>query len=205
MSIKFIDQIDIKHKRVFIRVDFNVPLKGGDIQNDARIKAALPTIEYAIKEEAKIILAAHLGRPKGKIVARLSLRPIAERLQFYLKKPIIFSENCEATGNIKMAADLEPGGIMLLENLRFHPGETKNSEHFANKLSKLCDVYIDDAFGVVHRAHASVALLPTLVQERGGGFLVQKETKALSHLLSEPKQTFTVVLVGGQRSQIKLI
>lgn len=200
MPIRWIDQLDIAHKRVFIRVDFNVPMKEGAITNDTRIQAALPTIQYAIDQNAKVILASHLGRPKGKNEKEFSLEPIAQRLLFHLKKEVLFSEDCVAHGNRKIIQDMKEGDVFLLENLRFHPGEEANSEHFATQLSKYCDVYIDDAFGAVHRAHASVDALPKIVKEKGGGFLLKKETEALSGLLRNPKRPFTVVLGGSKVS-----
>ncbi len=206
MPIRWIDQIPIAHKRVFIRVDFNVPMKDGQITSDARIQAALPTIQYAIDQNAKVILASHLGRPKGKPQKEFSLEPVAQRLLFHLKKEVLFSEDCTAHGNQKIIQDMKEGDVLLLENLRFHPGEESNSEHFATQLSKYCDVYIDDAFGAVHRAHASVAALPKLMKEKGGGFLLKKEIEALSGLLHTPKRPFTVVLGGAKVSdKIELI
>lgn len=200
MAAKVIDQIQLEKKRVFIRVDFNIPLQDGKITNDTRIKAALPTIQYAIDHQAKVILASHLGRPKGKEIKELSLEPAAERLLFYLKKEVIFSESCEANGNKKIVQEMKEGDVLLLENLRFHPGEEANSEHFAHQLSKYADVYINDAFGVVHRAHASVFSLPKLVKEKGMGFLLKKEIDALSYLLTAPKKPFCVVLGGAKVS-----
>ena len=200
MPIRWIDQLDISHKRVFIRVDFNVPMKDGQITSDTRIQAALPTIQYAIDQNAKVILASHLGRPKSKDEKEFSLEPIAQRLLFHLKKEVLFSQDCVAHGNRKIIQDMKEGDVLLLENLRFHPGEEANSEHFATQLSKYCDVYIDDAFGAVHRAHASVDALPKIVKEKGGGFLLKKETEALSGLLRSPKRPFTVVLGGSKVS-----
>ncbi|MBI2645470.1 MAG: phosphoglycerate kinase, partial [Deltaproteobacteria bacterium] len=159
-----------------------------------------PTIQYAIDQNAKVILASHLGRPKGKNEKEFSLEPIAQRLLFHLKKEVLFSEDCVAHGNRKIIQDMKEGDVFLLENLRFHPGEEANSEHFATQLSKYCDVYIDDAFGAVHRAHASVDALPKIVKEKGGGFLLKKETEALSGLLRSPKRPFTVVLGGSKVS-----
>ena len=203
MAIKYIDEIDIDHKRVFIRVDFNVPMKDGEIQNDLRIRAALPTLQYAVAHGAKIILGSHLGRPDGKMNSALSLAPVADRLFFYLKKEIVFSEDCEASANKKMVEDMAPGNILLLENLRFHPGEKSNSQHFAAQLAKLCDVYINDAFGAAHRAHASVSALPRLVKHRGAGFLVKKEIEALSRLLDDVQKPYAVV-VGGSKVSDKI-
>lgn len=200
MPIRWIDQITLSKKRVFIRVDFNVPMKNGQITSDTRIQAALPTIQYAIDHQAKVILASHLGRPKGKQEKEFSLEPVAQRLLFHLKKEVLFSQDCVAHGNRKIIQDMKEGDVLLLENLRFHPGEEANSEHFATQLSKYCDVYIDDAFGAVHRAHASVAALPKLMKEKGGGFLLKKEIEALSGLLHNSKRPFTVVLGGSKVS-----
>lgn len=198
MAIKCIDEIDIQGKRVFIREDFNVPVQDHKILNDLRIKAALPTIEYAIEKGARLILASHLGRPKGKPIPEFSLEPVAERLSLYLKKEVIFAADCEGSGHQKMVQQMKPGDVLLLENLRFHPGEVSNSEHFANQLSKLCDVYINDAFGAVHRAHASVSALPRLIWERGVGFLMKREIEALTNLLATPKSPYAMVLGGAK-------
>lgn len=203
MDIKCIDEIDIQEKRVFIREDFNVPIQEKKILNDLRIRAALPTIQYAIEKNAKVILASHLGRPKGKVIPEYSLEPVAQRLSFYLKKEVIFSQSCEGSGNHKMIQQMKPGDVLLLENLRFHPGEESNSEHFATQLSKLCDVYINDAFGAVHRAHASVAMLPRLLRNRGVGFLMKQEIHALSELLGRPAGPYAVV-VGGAKAGDKI-
>lgn len=200
MAVKYIDQLDIQKKKVFIRVDFNVPMEQRQITSDARIRASLPTIQYAIEQGAKIILASHLGRPKGNVDLKFSLEPCAERLLFYLKKEVIFSKNCEAFGNKGIVRDMKEGSILLLENLRFHPGEEANSDHFALQLSELGDVYINDAFGAVHRAHASVYALPQLVKVKGAGFLIKKEMEALSFLLKNPPKPFTVIMGGAKIS-----
>src|SRR3989338_7689584 len=133
MPIRWIDQLDISHKRVFIRVDFNVPMKEGAITSDTRIQAALPTIQYAIDQNAKVILASHLGRPKEKSEKEFSLEPIAQRLLFHLKKEVLFSQDCVAHGNRKIIQDMKEGDVLLLENLRFHPGEEAGSLHFATR------------------------------------------------------------------------
>ncbi len=198
MAIKCIDEIDIEGKRVFIREDFNVPIQEKKILNDLKIRAALPTIQYAIEKNAKVILASHLGRPRGKVIPEYSLLPVGERLSFYLKKEVTFSKSCEGSGNHKIIQQMKPGDVLLLENLRFHPGEESNSEHFATQLSKLCDVYINDAFGAVHRAHTSVAMLPRLIRNRGVGFLMKQEIHALSELLGKPASPYAVV-VGGAK------
>jgi phosphoglycerate kinase len=203
VAIKCIDEIDIQGKRVFIREDFNVPIQEKKILNDLRIRAALPTIQYAIEKNAKVILASHLGRPKGKVIPEYSLEPVGERLSFYLKKEVFFSKSCEGSGNHRIIQQMKPGDVFLLENLRFHPGEESNSEHFATQLSKLCDVYINDAFGAVHRAHASVAMLPRLIRNRGVGFLMKQEIYALSELMGKPASPYAVV-VGGAKAGDKI-
>lgn len=203
MGIKYIDEMALAHKKVFIRVDFNLPMKDGKIVNDLRLKESLPTIQHAREQGAKIILASHLGRPEGKIVSKLSLEPIAELLLFYLKESVIFSHNCEANGNKKIVQDMKEGSVLLLENLRFHPGEEANSVHFANQLSKLCNVYINDAFGAIHRIHASVEALPKIVSVKGAGFLIKKEIEALTYLLKKPKKPYTII-IGGKKVSDKI-
>src|SRR2546423_9481288 len=154
LSIK---DLDLKGKRVFVRVDFNVPVKDGKVEDDTRIRAALPTIQYAISEGGRVILASHLGRPKGERVEKYSLRPVAEHLSELLGKPVAFAEDCvgeEARSKVEAMSD---GDVLLLENLRFHSEEEKNDDEFARRLASLCDVYVNDAFGTAHRAHASTA------------------------------------------------
>ncbi|MBI4040536.1 MAG: phosphoglycerate kinase [Deltaproteobacteria bacterium] len=200
MPIQYIDELNIENARVFIRCDFNVPLKDGHITNDLRIKASIPTIEYAQSKNAKVILASHLGRPKGKIDKTLSLEPIAERLLIYLKREVFFSNDCQAYGNLKLIEQMRPQDVLLFENLRFHPGETNNSHHFALQLSKYADVYVNDAFGAAHRAHASVEALPKLFSEKGGGLLLKKEIQALTALIENRTPPYVVVLGGGKVS-----
>src|SRR6202008_4692933 len=157
MSKLSIRDLDLHGKRAFIRVDFNVPIKNGVIEDDTRIRASLPTIEYALDKGATVILASHLGRPKGKVAPEFSLRPVAERLGQLLGRPVVFAEDClcekatQAVANAKQSAS-----VVLLENLRFHPEEEKNDPKFAQALAAEADVYVDDAFGAAHRAHASV-------------------------------------------------
>ena len=203
MSIKSIEQFELQGKRVFLRVDFNVPMKNGKILSDARIQAVLPTLTYALDKGAKLILASHLGRPKGKVVPELSLEPIAVFLSEILHKDVFFSKNIEGHGNVKMIENMKPGEVILLENLRFHPGEEKNSAHFATQLSKYCDIYVNDAFGTSHRSHASVDALARIVQARGFGFLMQKEIENLSKLLGRPDEPYTVI-VGGAKISDKI-
>lgn len=204
MTIKLIDEINITDKRVFIRVDLNVPQNDvGEIKDDTRIQAALPTIKYAIEKGAKIILASHLGRPKGERNLKYTLRPVAARLAELLKTEIIFPEDCIGDAVKKLAGELKPGKIMLLENLRFHKEEEKNDPNFAEKLASLCEVYINDAFGTAHRAHASTAGITKFVSEKGMGFLMKKEIDFLNKLVNNPEKPF-VAIIGGAKVSDKL-
>lgn len=199
--IKCIDQIDIKNKLTFIRADLNVPIsKDRKVVDDTRIKACLPTLEYAIKNGARILLASHLGRPKDSNEKKYSLLPVAERLQELLNNEIIFVDDCLSDGLKMLKADLKPGQIILLENLRFHKGEKKNDMEFSNRLASKIAVYINDAFGTVHRAHSSVVGLPGLVTEKGIGFLIKKEIENLEKLLKKPEKPFVTVLGGAKVS-----
>ena len=156
--MKYIDQLDLKGKRVFVRADFNVPLdKEGHVTDDNRIRSVLPTINYILDKGGIVILASHLGRPKGKVVAEFSLKPVADSLSLLLDKKVALGPDCIGSAVEKMAADLKPGEVLLLENLRFHKEETDNESAFGQKLAALADVYINDAFAVCHRANASVA------------------------------------------------
>ncbi len=189
-------------KRVFIRVDFNVPLdkKTRAITDDARIREALPTIRFALEHGAKVILASHLGRPKPGKTEGLSLEPCGARLAELLGCEVHVPEDCVGDAPKKVIQDLRTGQICLLENLRFHPEEEANDEGFAKQLAELCDVYIDDAFGCVHRAHASVHALPLMVRDRGAGFLLQKELAALGKVVDSPTKPFVAVLGGAKVS-----
>lgn len=202
--ITSIRDLPIENKRVFIRVDFNVPLEddGGrtTITDDARITEALPTIKHAMERGARVILASHLGRPKKGPDPKLSLEPCGARLAELLGVEVHMPEDCIGDAAKKVIYDLRSGQVCLLENLRFHPEEEKDDETFAQKLGELCDVYVDDAFGAVHRAHASVHALPKLVRERGCGLLLEKEIKALGKVITAPDKPFVAILGGAKVS-----
>jgi len=199
-QIRSIEEMDLAGKRVFLRVDFNVPLDGTTVADDTRIQAALPTIKLAREKGAKLILASHLGRPKGKPNAKYSMVPVGARLAELLGCEVLVPEDCIGDGPKKLVQDLREGGIVLLENLRFHAEEEANDEAFAKQLASLCDVYVNDAFGAAHRAHASVHALPLMVAERGAGLLMQKEVASLTALLDKPEAPFVAVLGGAKVS-----
>jgi len=199
--MKSIKDINIKGKKVFIRVDFNCPMnKDGTVSDDNRIRAAIPTIEYAVKQEAKVILASHLGRPDGKKDPKYSLQPVGERLAELMDRDIIFAHDCIGEGVWSIIDSVRPGSIILLENLRFYKEEEENDKAFAQQLAKLCDVYINDAFGTMHRAHASTAGMAEFVKDKGAGFLVEKEVENLDKVLHSPKKPFVAILGGAKVS-----
>ena len=199
-GIKSIDDLPLQNKRVFIRVDFNVPLDkaSGRITDDERIQASLPTIKKAIASGARVILASHLGRPKGERAPKYSLEPAAARLSELIGQDVTLPDDCIGDAPKKVVADLRPGQVCLLENLRFHPQEEKNDEAFAKELASLCDVYINDAFGSSHRAHASVHGLARLIRDRGMGYLLKNEIQALDRVVTSPERPFVAILGGAK-------
>ena len=201
LNKKTIEDIDVKGKRVLARCDFNVPLKDGEITNDKRIVAALPTIKYLMEHGAKVILCSHLGRPKGEYKPEFSLAPVAKKLSEYLGVEVKLAEDPEVVGENakKLAAELKDGEVMLLENVRFRAEETKNEENFSKELASLADVFVNDAFGTAHRAHCSTtgvaAYLPAVC-----GFLIQKEIKFMGGALANPKRPLVAILGGAKVS-----
>src|SRR5579864_5767789 len=203
MSKLSIRDLDLKNKRVFIRVDFNVPLAPGgqEITSDKRIKASLPTIQYALDHGAGLILASHLGRPKGKVNPEMSLKPVAERLAKLLGRPVKMAPDC--IGPEVEAMKPAPGEVLLLENLRFHPEEEKNDSGFSRKLAALCDVYVNDAFGSAHRAHASTVGMIAFVPKAAAGLLMEKELQYLTMATTNPARP-SIAILGGAKVSDKI-
>ena len=197
LSIK---DLDLKGKRVFVRVDFNVPVKDGVVDDDTRIRGALPTIQYATERGARIILASHLGRPKGERVDKYSLRPVAQHLSGLLGKEVAFAPDCIGEEAKAKVDELQDGNVLLLENLRFHPEEEKNDDGFARELAGLCDLYVNDAFGAAHRAHASTAGITKHVERAAAGLLMEKELEYLGRVISHPEHPFAAILGGAKVS-----
>jgi len=202
--MKTIKDIDISGKKVFIRVDFNVPLDlHQNITDDSRIRAVLGTLEYALDHNAKLIIASHIGRPNGKIVPEMSLSPVAKRLGRFLRKDVIMAKDCIGLDVKTLIDQMKPGNVVLLENLRYHPGEQKNEDSFAKALAELCDVYINDAFAVSHRINASVVAITKFAPVSAAGFLLQKELCYFENALADPKRPL-VAIVGGAKVSSKI-
>ena len=202
--MKYLDELDLKNKRLLIRVDFNVPLdKNLNITDDTRIRGVLPTLNYALDEKAKVILCSHLGRPKGKVVPEMSMVPVARRLSQLIQKEVKLAPDCLGPEVKKMVEGMKPGDILLLENLRFHPEEEKNDETFGRELAELCDIYINDAFAVSHRAHASVVAVAKYAKASAAGFLMKNELKFFHQSMENPARPF-VAIIGGAKVSSKL-
>ena len=199
-GIRSVRDLPIENKRVFLRVDFNVPLAGSTITDDSRIREALPTIKHALARGARLVCASHLGRPKKGPDPKFSLEPAAKRLAELLGQDVTLPEDCVGDAAKKVVYDLRSGQVTLLENLRFHPEEEKDDEGFCRQLAELADVYVDDAFGSVHRAHASVYGLAKLFRDRGCGFLLEKEIASLGKIVTSPEKPYVAVLGGAKVS-----
>lgn len=196
-----IEDVNLRNKRVLIRADFNVPLDDAlQITDDTRIRSTLPTINRAVDEGARVILCSHLGRPKGPADLKYSLAPIAKRLQRLLGKEVAFAPDCIGPAAEALVARMKPGDVLLLENLRFHAGEEKNDEAFSKSLASLADVYINDAFGAAHRAHASIVGVPKFVKTSAAGYLLKKEVEYLEGAVANPMRPFVAILGGAKVS-----
>jgi phosphoglycerate kinase len=201
MKVRAIDQLDLAGKRMLIRVDLNVPLdKAGNVTDDTRIKAILPTIRLSMEKGAKAILLSHLGRPKGKVVPEMSLSPVAKRLASLLGREVSFATDCVGEATQKTVASMKPGDVLLLENVRFFPGEEKNDEAFGKQLAALCDVYVNDAFATAHRGHASNVAVTRFVREKAAGLLLKNEIAYFEKALVSPARPLAAVFGGAKIS-----
>lgn len=199
MELVTIKDKNYSNKKVFVRVDFNVPLgDNNEILDDTRITAALETIRYLLSQNATLVLASHLGKPKGKRNPKLSLKPVAERLAELLGKPVKFAPDCIGDGAKKVVDGAGKGEVVLLENLRFYPGEEENDPQFAKALGSLAECYVNDAFGTSHREHASIVGITEFLPDKAAGFLIEKETNALSRLIENPEKPFLLILGGAK-------
>jgi len=200
--LRTVRDLEVGGRHVLVRVDFNVPLQDGKVAGDRRIRAALPTINYLIEYGAKVILASHLGRPQGRVVEELRLRPVAARLSELLDKPVGKLDDCIGPQVERAAAQMEPGDVVLLENLRFHPGEEQNDPKFASALARLAELFVDDAFGTAHRCHASNCGVANLLPS-AAGFLMEQEIEVLSKVRDNPEHPF-LALIGGKKAEDKI-
>lgn len=199
-QVQTITDVNLKGKQVLVRVDYNVPMKDGKITDNTRIVATLPTINYLLSQSAKVVLMSHLGRPKGQKNLKYSLRPVAQELSRLLKRPVLFLEDAIGSDVEETIRDLDEGSVVLLENLRFYPEEEANDPEFSKQLAHYGDIYVNDAFGTAHRAHASTAGVPALLPIKVAGFLIQKELEFLGTKTAQPERPFTVILGGAKVS-----
>ncbi len=195
-----VEQLDLQGKRVFLRADLNVPLANGGVADDTRLRAVLPTIHHCLKNGARVILASHLGRPQGKPDPRYTLAPVARRLDELLGQPVPLAPDCVGEACEQLAGAFKPGECVLLENLRFHPGEEANDPAFARALARLADCYVNDAFAASHRAHASIVALPQYLKPAAAGLLMQRELAALERVLTRPDRPLVAILGGAKVS-----
>lgn len=204
MPLKTVRDLDVNGKRVFVRVDFNVPLENGQITDDTRIRAALPTIQHLVENGAVAVLASHLGRPKGKRTEEFSMAPCAARLEQLLGRKVVYASDCIGEEVENLIKAQEPGTVVLLENLRFYAEEEKNDPAFAQKLARLADIYVNDAFGTAHRAHASTRGMAEYLESKVAGFLMQKEVDIMGKALAAPDRPF-VAIIGGAKVSDKIM
>jgi phosphoglycerate kinase len=198
-----IERLPLSGKRVFLRADLNAPLEGGQVSDDTRLAAVVPTLRHALDAGASVVLASHLGRPKGGPDPKYSLKPVAERLAVLLERPVPLAADCVGPATLAQAQALEPGDVLLLENLRFHPEEEKNDDGFARQLAQLADCYVNDAFAAAHRAHASIAAITRHLQPAAAGLLMQRELAALGRIVQAPERPL-VALLGGAKVSDKV-